>query len=374
MERRRGRGAASNLTGRFESEVREGFDDGWDGLTELAPFKTHVREEQAKRIINEVNSQDLGFEQSINPYRGCEHGCIYCYARPTHCYLGLSAGLDFESVLIAKTNTAELLERELARPGYRPKMIMLGSNTDPFQPIEKTYGLTRQILEIMDRTSHPVGIVTKSASILKDIDILAALARRNLVRVSLSVTSLDHRLSRKMEPRASTPARRLEAIARLRDAGVPTGAMMAPIIPAINDMEIEAVIEAVAKAGALSAHWVLLRLPLEISPLFQDWLAEAFPDRAKKVMSLVRSTRGGKDYVSSWGERQTGRGIYAELIAKRFALAVKRAGLNREKAPLRTDLFQPPRISPGAPEAARTGAAPQPAAPAATQAQLDLFG
>ena len=246
-------------------------------------------------------------------------------------------------MLIAKTNTAAQLERELSDPRYVPKTIMLGSNTDPYQPIERDYQLTRSILEIMDKTSHPVAIVTKSASVLRDLDILTSLASRNLVRVALSVTTLDYRLARKMEPRASTPARRVEAIAKLNEAGVPAGAMMAPIIPAINDMEIEAVLEAVAKAGARSAHWVLLRLPLEISPLFQDWLAEEFPDRAKKVMSLVRSTRGGKDYVSHWGERQTGTGVYADLIAKRFSLAVKRLGLNRQpRDPLRKDLFRPP--------------------------------
>jgi DNA repair photolyase len=341
-ERRRGRGAASNLTGRFEKEVREAFDDGWEGLGELAPFKTEVRIEHAKRIITTNDSPDIGFEQSINPYRGCEHGCIYCYARPSHCYWGLSAGLDFESVLIAKTNTAEALERELAEPGYQPKTIMLGSNTDPYQPIERDYRLTRQILEIMDRTGHPVAILTKSASVVKDIDVLASLASRNLVRVALSVTTLDHRLARTMEPRASTPMRRIEAIAKLKDAGIPVGAMMAPIVPAINDSEIETVVEALANAGAHSVHWVLLRLPLEISPLFQDWLVENFPDRAKKVMSLVRGTRGGKDYVSKWGERQTGKGVYAELIARRFSLVVKRFGLNQERPPLRKDLFRPP--------------------------------
>jgi len=341
-DRRRGRGAQSNLTGRFDTEVREACDDGWDVLADLPVFKTEVRLEQAKRIIATNTSPDIGFDQSINPYRGCEHGCIYCFARPTHCYLGLSAGLDFESVLIAKTNTAELLERELSRPGYVPKPIMLGSNTDPYQPIEKTHGLTRQILEIMERTNHPVGIVTKSASVLRDLDVLTALASRGLVRVALSVTTLDHRLARKMEPRASTPARRIEAIGKLNAAGVTAGAMMAPIIPAINDSEIEAVLERVAQAGARSAHWVLLRLPLEISPLFQEWLAAEFPDRAKRVMSLVRSTRGGKDYVSAWGERQSGSGVFADLIAQRFALAVKRLGLNKARPPLRTDLFRPP--------------------------------
>lgn len=343
-DRRRGRGARSSLTGRFEQEVREAFDDGWEGLAELAPFKTEVRLEQARQIIATNTSPDIGFDQSINPYRGCEHGCIYCYARPTHCYLGLSAGLDFESVLIAKTNTAECLEQELARPSYRVKMIALGTNTDCYQPIEKTHRLTRQILEIMDRTSHPVGIVTKSALVLRDIDILSSLARRGLVKVFVSVTTLDHRLARKMEPRATTPERRLGAIAQLKEAGVPVGVMTAPIIPAVNDAEIEAILERAAAAGAKEAGYVLLRLPLEISGLFQEWLAEEFPDRAKRVMSLIRSTRGGKDYVSAWGERQTGTGPYAELIAQRFQIAARHFGFNKQRILLRSDLFQPPRI------------------------------
>ena len=342
QERRRGRGARSNLSGRFETQSREDFDDGWESLAELAPFKTEVRLEQARQIITTNDSPDIGFDQSINPYRGCEHGCIYCFARPTHCYLGLSAGLEFESVLIAKTNTAALLEKELARPGYRVKTIALGTNTDPYQPIEKTYELTRRILEIMDRASHPVGIVTKSALVLRDLDILASLAKRGLVNVALSVTSLDHRLSRRMEPRAATPERRIEAIARLAEAGVPASVMVAPIIPAVNDAEIEAILQRCAEAGAARAGYVLLRLPLEISELFQDWLKEEFPDKAKKVMTLVRGTRGGKDYVSAWGERQTGTGPYAELIARRFAIATARHGLNDSRVPLRTDLFEPP--------------------------------
>jgi DNA repair photolyase len=341
-ERRRGRGSRSNLTGRFETELREDFDDGWESLAELAPFKTEVRLEQARRIISTNDSPDIGFDQSINPYRGCEHGCIYCFARPTHCYLGLSAGLDFESVLIAKTNTAELLEQELARPGYQVKTIALGTNTDPYQPIERTHQLTRRILEIMDRTSHPVGIVTKSALVLRDLDILTSLAKRGLAKVALSVTSLDRHLSRRMEPRAPTPERRIEAIAQLAEAGVPVSVMVAPVIPAVNDAEMEAILARCADAGATGAGYVLVRLPLEISGLFQEWLQEEFPDKAGKVMSLIRSTRGGKDYVSSWGERQTGTGPYAELIARRFSIATARLGLNKERSRLRTDLFEPP--------------------------------
>ncbi len=341
-ERRRGRGARSNLTSRFDTEIREAFDDGWDGLAELAPFKTEVRIEQARRIIATNDSPDIGFDRSINPYRGCEHGCIYCFARPTHSYLGLSAGLDFETILIAKTNAAERLEQELARPGYEVKTIALGTNTDPYQPIERTYEVTRQILKVMDRTGHPVSFVTKSALILRDIDLLASLAKRGLAKVFLSVTSLDHRLARRMEPRATTPERRIEAIARLNEAGVPTGVLVAPIVPAVNDMEIEAILERCAAAGAREAGYVLLRLPLEISGLFQEWLAEEFPDRAKRVMSLVRSTRGGKDYVSAWRERQVGTGPYAALIGQRFMLATKRLGFNQARSVLRCDLFQPP--------------------------------
>ena len=341
-ERRRGRGARSNSSGRFEAEARQVFDDGWDSMTELEPFKTEIRIEQAKSIIATNDSPDIGFDQSINVYRGCEHGCIYCYARPTHCYLGLSAGLDFESVLIAKTNAAELLEKELAKRSYRVKTIALGTNTDPYQPIERRYELTRQILQVMDRTSHPVGIVTKSASILRDLDILASLARRGLVTVNLSVTTLDRKLARRMEPRASTPERRLEAMAALNEAGVPAGVMVAPILPALNDPEIETILQRAHDAGARHAGYVLLRLPLEISGLFQEWLQEEFPDRASRVMKLMRSTRGGKDYVSDWGERQTGTGPYAELIAQRFRIAVARLGMNRERRSLRTDLFTPP--------------------------------
>jgi DNA repair photolyase len=355
---RRGRGAVSAVRSRYDTETRQREDDGWDNLETADPLRTTLHLDNSRSIIAWNKSPDIPFDRSINPYRGCEHGCIYCFARPSHAYLGYSPGLDFETQIVIKPNAAMLLRGELAKSGYRVATMSMGTNTDPYQPIERDYRLTRQILEIMDRTNHPVGIVTKSANVLKDIDVLASLGRKGLVRVSLSVTTLDHRLARKMEPRASTPMRRVEAIAKLTEAGVPTSAMMAPIIPAINDSEIETVLETVAKAGAVSAHWVLLRLPLEISPLFQEWLAEEFPDRAKKVMSLLRSMRGGKDYVSNWGERQTGEGVYAQLIAKRFSLAVKRLGLNQEKPSLRKDLFTPP--------AAQNAQA--------RQGQLDLFG
>jgi DNA repair photolyase len=342
QDRRRGRGAVSNAAGRFEPERRERFDDGWESLSELEPFKTEVREEAVKTIIATNNSPDLGFDRSINPYRGCEHGCIYCYARPSHAYWGYSAGLDFETKLTAKVNAAEALEKELSRPGYTAATLVLGANTDAYQPIERERKITRGVLEVLERFGHPAGIVTKSALVLRDLDILTRLAGRGLVKVTLSVTTLDRGLARRMEPRASTPEKRIEAIRQLSSAGVPAGVLTAPIIPAVNDQEIERILEACAEAGASEAGYVLLRLPLEISGLFQEWLKARFPDRAARVMSLVRSTRGGKDYVSRFGERQTGAGAYADQIAARFKLALKRFGLNKRHLTLRTDLFRPP--------------------------------
>jgi len=346
-ERRRGRGARSNRSGRFEAEVREDFDDGWGSLAELEAFKTEVRVERARNIITTNNSPDIGFDRSINPYRGCEHGCIYCYARPTHCYLGHSAGLDFETKLYAKTNAAELLERELSRPGYVPKTIALGANTDPYQPIERQYRITRSVLEVLDRFSHPVSIVTKSALVVRDIDILARMAERDLVKVALSVTTLDRRIARKMEPRATTPWRRLDAIKQLSAAGVPTQVMVAPIVPAINDSEIERILEAAHDAGARDSGYVLLRLPLELKELFREWLETEFPDRAKRVISLLQSMHGGRDYTPEFGLRQRGSGPYAEQIAMRFRLALKRLGMNERGLKLRTDLFQKPEKSSG---------------------------
>jgi DNA repair photolyase len=340
--RRRGRGAVSNATGRFEPERRELFDDGWESAGELEPFKTEVREEVVKTIIATNSSPDLGFDRSINPYRGCEHGCIYCYARPSHAYWGYSAGLDFETKLTAKVNAAEALEKELSRPGYSAATLVLGANTDAYQPVERERKITRGVLDVLDRFGHPVAIVTKSALVVRDIDILARLASRDLVKVTMSVTTLDSGLSRKMEPRASTPDKRIEAIRRLSAAGVPVAILTAPLIPAINDHEIERILEASAAAGAGEAGYVLLRLPLEIAGLFQEWLAAGFPDRASRVMSLVRQTRGGKDYVSRFGERQTGAGPYADQIAARFELALKRFGLNWRHLKLRTDHFRPP--------------------------------
>lgn len=341
-ERRRGRGARTNVSGRFETQVREDADDGWESLGELEAFKTHVQIEPAKTIISTNQSPDISFDQSINPYRGCEHGCIYCYARPTHAFMGLSPGLDFETRLFAKTNAAELLRSELSHPRYVVKPIALGANTDPYQPIEKRYGITRQVLEVLEETGHPVTIVTKSALILRDLDILRRMAEQGLVKVALSVTTLDRDLARRMEPRASTPPRRLDAIRQLTAAGVRTGIIMAPIIPAVNDSEIERVLETCRDAGAKEAGYVVLRLPLEIKQLFREWLMTEFPDRAQRVIKILQSMHGGKDYVAEWGTRQKGTGPYAEQIAMRFRLALKRLGLNERRLSLRTDLFQPP--------------------------------
>ncbi|ADP69371.1 Radical SAM domain protein [Rhodomicrobium vannielii ATCC 17100] len=341
-ERRRGRGAVSNATGRFEPERREAVDDGWDCLDDLPPFKTEVREERVKTIIARNSSPDIGFDRSINPYRGCEHGCIYCYARPSHAYWGWSAGLDFETKLVAKVNAAEALEAELARSGYEPATIMIGANTDAYQPVERERKITRAVLEVLERTSHPVALVTKSALILRDIDILARMAERELVRVAVSVTTLDHRLARRMEPRASTPLRRIEAIRKLAAASIPVSVMAAPLIPALTDNELESILKAAAEAGASDAGYVLLRLPLEVSPLFQEWLRTEFPHRADRVMSLVRQTREGKDYVSRFGERHCGSGHYAEQIAARFRIALRRLNLGKRDLSLRRDLFRRP--------------------------------
>ena len=341
-ERRRGRGARSNHSGRFETERRTSFDDGWESLGELEALRTEVYEEPARSIITRNKSPDISFDQSINPYRGCEHGCIYCYARPSHCYLGHSAGLDFETKLYAKTNAAELLERELARKSYTPHVIALGTNTDPYQPIERERRITRSILEVLERTGHPVGIVTKSALVIRDIDILAPMAARGLAKVALSVTTLDRRIARAMEPRATTPAKRLEAVRALSQAGVPVSVMVAPIVPGLTDSEIERILEAARDAGATEAGYVLLRLPLELKDVFREWLGSAFPDHAGRVISLLRSMHGGEDYTPEFGLRQRGSGPYAEQIALRFRLALKRLGLNERRQSLRLDLFKPP--------------------------------
>jgi DNA repair photolyase len=345
-ERRRGRGTLSNASGRYEPLARVAFDDGWQGLEDLPPFKTTVTADTTRKIITRNDSPDISFDRSINPYRGCEHGCVYCFARPTHAYLGLSPGLDFESKLFMKPNAPELLERELSAPGYVPKVIAIGTNTDPYQPIERRYKIMRRILEVLDSAGHPVGIVTKSALVLRDLDILARMAKRDLVKVALSVTTLDAKLARTMEPRAATPPRRLDTLRQLVKAGVPATAMVAPVIPALNDDEIERILEAVAAAGVRHAGYVLLRLPLEVRDLFREWLMTNFPDRCRHVFKLIRDMRGGKDYDSTFGQRQTGTGPIAWMIGRRFEVACEKLGFNAAKHKTTTEHFRPPR--PGA--------------------------
>jgi DNA repair photolyase len=342
-DRRRGRGTLSNASGRYEPLARIAFDDGWQSLEDLPPFKTSVQADATRRIITRNESPDISFDRSINPYRGCEHGCVYCFARPTHAYLGLSPGLDFESKLFVKPDAPQLLERELSAPNYDPKVIAIGTNTDPYQPIERRYQVMRRILEVLERRGHPVGIVTKSALVLRDLDILARMAERNLVKVALSVTTLDAKLARTMEPRAATPPRRLETLRQLSAAGVPTTVMVAPIIPALNDDEIERILEAAKVAGVKDAGYVLLRLPLEVRDLFREWLETNYPDRARHVFKLVRDMRGGKDYDSTWGRRMTGAGPIAWMIGRRFELACEKLGFNMGKNRLTTEHFQPAR-------------------------------
>jgi DNA repair photolyase len=343
----KGRGATSNLEGRFESAARESFDDGWTRDEEpLPPIRTQVIRETAKSIITRNDSPDIPFDQSINAYRGCEHGCVYCYARPSHAYLGLSPGLDFETRLYAKVNAAELLAKELAAPGYRPSPIALGSNTDPYQPVERELAITRSILQVLSACDHPATIVTKNSLVERDIDVLGPMAARRLTRVYVSVTNLDAGLARKLEPRAAAPYRRIEAIRRLAEAGIPVGVMVAPVIPFLTDRFLEEILERAKEAGAESAGYILLRLPYEVAPLMKDWLAAHYPMKAEHVMSLVRQMRGGKDYDSAFGVRQTGAGNYAELLAKRFAIATERLGLNAERDALDVSRFKPPKVGP----------------------------
>jgi DNA repair photolyase len=344
--RRNGRGAQTNRSGRFEPTAYEPADDGWESLAELEALSTDVQEVPARRIITRNSSPDIGFDRSINPYRGCEHGCIYCFARPTHAFLGLSPGLDFETKLFAKTNAAQALERELADPNYRPRTIAIGTNTDPYQPIEKRYRIMRRILEVLSAANHPVGIVTKSSLVLRDLDILTSMAKRGLVKVALSVTTLDRKLARAMEPRASTPDKRIETLGALVDAGIPTSVMVAPVIPALNDAEMERILERCAAVGVRSGGYVLLRLPLEIGDLFSEWLQANCPDRAARVLSLIRQTRGGRLYDAKWGERMVGEGPYAWMIGRRFEIAAERLGFNKKSVELRTDLFKRP-VLPG---------------------------
>jgi DNA repair photolyase len=340
----RGRGAQSNQTGRFEKQTREGFDDGWDNVEPLSIFETVEHVERAKTIITTNDSPDIGFERSINAYRGCEHGCSYCFARPTHAFLGHSAGIEFERDIYVKVNAVEALRAELAARNYKVKPIAMGTNTDPYQPAERKHKLTRGILEVMLETRHPVMITTKSALIIRDLDILTELAKLGLVKVALSMTSMDHKLSRKMEPRASSPARRLEAIRLLSEAGVPVAVFASPMIPAINDMELERILDAAKAQGAVSASMILLRLPGEVRDVFREWLLRHFPDRVRHVLALVRDTRGGKDYDSRWGVRMTGEGPYATLLRQRFDKARERYGLDAKLPGLRNDLFIAPRL------------------------------
>ena len=340
-ERSRGRSAGINPSGRFEPVSRHGFDDGWNSIEDLPPFKTEVQVEKPRTIITRNDSPDISFDRSINPYRGCEHGCVYCFARPTHSYMGLSPGLDFESKLFAKPDAARLLDRELSKPGYQPRTIAIGTNTDPYQPVERQWRIMREVLEVLEARGHPVGIVTKSALVVRDIDILARMAERGLAKVALSVTTMDRMLARTMEPRASTPTKRLEAIRQLSDAGIPASVMVAPIVPGLNDQEMERILDSAYAAGAREAGYVLLRLPLEVAPIFKDWLLRHYPDRYRHVMSLIRSMRDGKDYDSEWGKRMKGSGPYAWQIGRRFELAAKRLGLNTERRRLRTDHFVP---------------------------------
>ncbi|WP_374546453.1 PA0069 family radical SAM protein [Rhodoblastus sp.] len=340
--RRRGRAAVSNASGRFEKVQRVDCDDGWGSLDDLPPFRTEITHERPRTIIARNESPDIAFDRSINPYRGCEHGCVYCFARPTHAYMGLSPGLDFESRLFVKDGAAEVLKRELSAPGYQPKTLAIGTNTDPYQPIEREYRVMRQVLEVLAEADHPVAIVTKSALVLRDLDLLAPMAAKGLVKVALSVTTLDRALARTMEPRATTPGRRLEAIEKLSVAGVPTAVMIAPVIPGVTDHEMETILTRAFAFGAREAGYILLRLPLETQDLFGNWLLEHFPDKYRKVLSLLRSTRDGKLYDSAWGKRMTGTGPYAWMIGRRFEMASAKIGFGKRRIALRTDLFKPP--------------------------------
>jgi len=342
----KGRGAVSNRVSRFFSEERQRESDGWDRPDDedLPPLRTIVAIDATKTIIARNQSPDIPFDRSINPYRGCEHGCIYCFARPTHAFLGLSPGLDFESRLFMKPEAAKLLDQELRKAGYKPAVMAMGTNTDPYQPIEREHKITRGILEVLSAFNHPVGIVTKSALIQRDIDILAPMAAKRLVHAFVSIATLDRELARKMDPRAPTPPRRLETIRALADAGIPVGVMSAPMIPALNDQEMERVLEAAVEAGATAASYNVLRLPLEIKDLFTEWLEAHVPGRAQHVLELIRDVRGGELYDSTWGKRMRGEGPYAELLRKRFQLARKRLGLDAYKARWDLDLtlFKPP--------------------------------
>ena len=342
--RARARGAASNRAGRYERHAREAVHDGWDIPEDLPPLRTEVRLERPRSVITRNTSPDVPFDRAINPYRGCEHGCIYCFARPTHAWLGWSPGLDFETKLVARPEAPEVLARELSRAGYAPQVIAIGTNTDPYQPVEKDYRIMRRILEVLREHRHPVTVVTKGTLIERDADILGEMGRLGLARVGISVTTLDPEISRRMEPRAPLPARRLATIRRLTEAGCPVRVMASPMVPALTDHELEAILAAGRDAGAVAASWIMLRLPLEVADLFREWLARHYPDRAARVMGRVRELHGGRDYDPTWGRRMTGEGAFADLMRHRFAVAVRRLGLETALPPLRTDLFRlPPR-------------------------------
>ena len=339
----RGRGARSNISGRYEAFQREAFDDGWGDDAEMtSALRTTVLKDASRSIIATNNSPDISFDQSINPYRGCEHGCIYCYARPSHAYWGYSPGLDFESVIFSKPEGAQLLEAFFNRPGYRAKPIVIGANTDAWQPVEKRLEITRDILKVFARYNHPVSFITKSALVLRDLDILGPMAEQGLAKAAISLTTLDRKLARDMEPRAAAPHRRLKAIEGLASAGLPVTVMMAPIIPALNDREIEPLLKQASEAGASSAGYVLLRLPMEIRDLFREWLAEKRPDAASRVMSLMREMRGGRDYDPTWMRRGRGQGPLAEMISKRFRAAMKRYQLDIRQKELDFSRFRRP--------------------------------
>ena len=338
----KGRGAVTNAVSRFDRLSRHADADGWDIAEDAPTLRTEVSIEQPRSIITYNRSPDLPFDRSINPYRGCEHGCVYCFARPSHAYLGLSPGLDFETRLVARPNAPMLLRTELGRKAYKVAPLAIGTNTDPYQPIEKTHQIMRACLEVLEACGHPVAIVTKGALIERDVDILSRMARRGLVRVGISVTTLDAALSRRMEPRAPGPARRLTIIERLSKAGIPVRIMASPMVPALTDPELETILEAGKAAGARTASWIMLRLPQEVSPLWREWLEVHYPDRAGRVMARLREMHGGREYDARWGRRMRGEGPYAEIIAHRFKVAIKRLGLKESAPARRTDLFQPP--------------------------------
>ncbi len=339
--RRKARGAQSNASGRYEP-VREEVQDGWDIDEERAAFVTEVSEERPRSVITRNSSPDIPFDRSLNPFRGCEHGCTYCFARPTHAYLGLSPGLDFESKLVARPKAAEVLEKELRRKSYQPGMLAIGTNTDPYQPIERRYRVMRSVLEVLQRYNHPVAITTKGTLVERDIDILSDMAAKGLAQVGVSLTTMDQELSRAMEPRCPLPKRRLAIIRRLTEAGIPVRAMLAPVVPGLTDHEVETLMEAAADAGASGMAWIMLRLPMEVAPLFEEWLRATYPGRAAKVLARMREMHGGELYHSEFNKRMRGEGIYAEMIAQRVEKARVRFGLDKEMPKLRCDLFEVP--------------------------------